>query len=359
MKNKIIIIAEAGVNHNGSLKLAKKLIDVAKKAGADFIKFQIFKSENVVTNTAPLAEYQVSKKYKSQKELIRSFELSKNDFFKINQYCKKKKINFLCTPFDNDSLNFLIKDLKLNNIKLSSGDINNFPMIYRIGKEKINLILSTGMSNIIEIEMALKFYLYGYFFSLKKIDINNVKLLKLDKYLPLVQKKLSLLHCISSYPTPLDDVNIKNINTLNLKFKDLDIGFSDHTVNIETPLLAIGSGAKMIEKHFTLSKRLKGPDHKASLNPKDLDKMVKLIRLYDKSMGTSKIIKHKSEKNNLSVVRRSIYANSPININDKFNENNLILKRPYINSSNPIDYFDLIGKKSKRKYKKDQLIRIK
>lgn len=359
MKNKILIIAEAGVNHNGSLSLAKKLINIAKKSGADFIKFQIFKSDNVVTNNAPLAKYQIQKKYRSQKELIRSFELSKDDFIKINQYCKKTKINFLCTPFDYESLNFLIYNLKLKNIKLSSGDINNFPMIYKIGKEKLNLILSSGMSNIEEIEMALKFYLYGYFFSKKKIKTKNIKSLKLENYLPLVKKKLSILHCISSYPTPLDDVNINNINTLNFKFKDLDIGFSDHTINIETPLLAIGSGAKIIEKHFTLSKSLKGPDHKASLNPRDLEKMVKLIRLYEKSMGKSEIIKHKSEKQNISIVRRSIYANQDINLNDKFDEHNLILKRPYVLGSDPIRYFDLIGKKSKRKYKKDQLIKIK
>ena len=332
-KNKTLIIAEAGVNHNGSLKLAKKLIDVAASAGADIVKFQSFKVEKLLTKLAPKAEYQSknSKKKESNYEMIKNLELSYKDHQILISYCNKKSIEFLSSPFDIESINLLIK-LKVKRIKIPSGEINNFQYLKTISKFKGKIILSTGMSTFKEVSEALK-YLYK----------NGVK-----------KQQLTLLHCNSSYPTPFEDVNLNVLLEMKNKFK-IEIGYSDHSLGIEIPIAAVALGASIIEKHFTLSNNYKGPDHKASLLPQDLKLMIKAIKNVNIAKGNSNKKITKSEINNRIISRKSIVANKSIEKGEIFTENNLICKRPALGLS-PKYYFKIIGKKSKKKYEIEDFI---
>ena len=358
MKDNIYIIAEAGVNHNGSLNKALKLVDIAKKSGADAVKFQIFRTDLVVSKNAPLAQYQKNKGLKNQKDLIKKLELSKKDFIKIYYYCKKVEIKFLCTPFDNQSLNFLLNKLKLNTIKISSGDINNLPIIYQIGKHKKKIILSTGNSNLEDIDLALKAYLSGFLKNSIK-SINDILKINIKKFIKILAKKVTIMHCVSSYPTLLKDINLNYINTLRTRYNYLNLGLSDHTVEVETPLLAMAMGVKVVEKHFTINKFLRGPDHKASLSPIELSKMISLIRKYEKSLGSKNKNIILSEKKNLNIVRRSLYANNDIHKGEKFSMKNIVLKRPFKKYSDPKDIFGILGKVSKKNYRYDQIIKTK
>tara|TARA_B100002019_G_C21254771_1_gene593189 strand:+ start:378 stop:1451 length:1074 start_codon:yes stop_codon:yes gene_type:complete len=356
MKNKnIVVIAEAGVNHNGKIKYAYKLIDIAANSGANYVKFQIFKTNSVVTLNSPLAKYQKNKDSKSQYDLIHKLELSENDFLKLKKYSDKKKIKFLCTPFDLNSLEFLIKKLKLSLIKLSSGDITNYPLIYQIGKYHKKIIISSGNSDLKEITQAINFYIYGY---LNKKNFNYVEFKKIDfkSFYNQFSNKIILLHCISQYPTNLKDLNLKSISFLKNKFPYFDIGLSDHSVEIETPLLAYAIGAKYIEKHFTINNNLPGPDHRASIEPSDLKKMIFLLDTFKDSLGDYTKKSFNSEKDNLKIVRRSIYASKEIKKGDKFTLSNIELKRPYRSKSNPFNYWKLLNIKAKRDFMKDELI---
>ncbi len=351
---KIQVIAEAGVNHNGKINNAFKLVDIAKEAKADFVKFQIFDSEMLVTDNAPLANYQKNRKVKNQKNLIKKLELGFNDFKKIKKYCDTKKIKFLCTPFDIKSLEFLVKDLKLKTIKVSSGDITNYQLIYQIGRYKKNIIISTGNSNLKEIDLAIQFYKLGYEQkSTKNFKLLNFKRVKITNKL---KKKINVMHCISSYPTKIEQLNLESINFLKFKYPKLNIGLSDHSKEIYTPLLAMGMGIELLEKHFTINKLMNGPDHKASLNPNELKNMIKLIRVYEKSFGKFNKISQVNEKKNLKIVRRSIYANQNIKKGEKFSFDNIILKRPYIKKSNPLNFWNLISSIAKKDYKKNEII---
>ena len=352
--NKIQIIAEAGVNHNGSLMTAYKLIDVAKKSGADSIKFQIFQTDDLVTSNAPLAEYQKNKKILNQKNLLKNLELPQSDFFKIKKYCDKKNIDFLCTPFDLVSLSFLVNKLKLKTIKVSSGDITNYPLLYKIGLFKKNIIISSGNSNIREIDMAIKAYYIGY--AKKNIKNNYFSKLDIKKYFNEIKHKITILHCVSSYPTPIDEINLNSIKILKSYYSMFKIGLSDHTNKIHTPLVAMGMGINVIEKHFTLHKFMKGPDHKASLNPNELFNMVKLIRDFTKSLGKYEKKSQKFESKNLKIIRRSIYAKKDILVGDIFDFTNIILKRPYDQKSDPVKFWKIIFTKSKQNFKKNDLI---
>ncbi len=243
--NRILIIAEAGINHNGSISKAKKMIDIAKKSGADYVKFQIFKPQNLAIEKAKLASYQKGNtKTKNQVQLLNKYQLSFSDFKYLFQYAQTKKIKFLATAFDEESLKFL-NTLKVDFIKVSSGEISNLPFLKLIKKTKKKILLSTGASTAKEVNNAL-----------------NV----LDK------RKVTILHCNSAYPSPIDDLNLNSIKFLINKFK-CPVGYSDHSSSVYTPLVAIGSGAKIIEKHFTMNKKLHGPDHKSSLNPGELNQM--------------------------------------------------------------------------------------
>ena len=330
------IIAEAGVNHNGSIKKALKLIDVAKLSGADAIKFQTFKAKNLATDYAPKAEYQ---KYKSLKKETQFQMLKKLEFTGAMhkacfKECKKKKIIFISSAFDIESLNYL-KKFKLSYFKVPSGEITNIPYLEALGKFGKKIILSTGMSSISEIKKALKVLI-----------TNGTK-----------RNNITLMQCTSAYPAPYDEINLNTIATLRNSFK-LNIGFSDHSLGIQAGIAAVALGAKVIEKHLTLSKKLRGPDHRVSLDPKEFKFMVQSIRIVEKTLG-NKIKKiTKSEKKNIYIVRKSIVASTKIKKNEKFSNFNITCKRPGTGIS-PIYWKKIIGKKAKSFFNKDDFITLK
>ena len=331
MKNKIIIIAEAGGNHNGSLKKAYKLVDIAKKAGADYVKFQTFKAETLVSKNAPKAKYQKKNVKKiSHYELIKKLEMSYDMHIKIIKYCKQKKIKFLSSPFCIDSFD-LLRKFNLDFIKIPSGEITNLPLLRHIRKFNNDIILSTGMSNLNEIRKALKI-------------LKNKS------------RKIILLHCNTEYPTPINDINLNAMQSLKKKFK-LDVGYSDHSLGTQVPIIAASLGAKVIEKHFTISKKMVGPDHVASLNPKELISMVKAIRSTEIILGKSKKFVSKSERKNILIARKSLFAARDIEKGEKFSLNNLVCLRPGSGIS-PINIDKVCKHKAKKNILKGQLIKV-
>jgi len=304
ISNHCFIIAEAGVNHNGDIRLAHKLVDAAKEAGADAVKFQTFKAENVVSKLADKAEYQkeTTNSKESQYEMIKKLELSFEDFVKIKDYCDKKDIIFLSTPFDYESVGFLESLVPL--YKIGSGEITNLPFLEYVAKKGKPMILSTGMSTLGEVEEAVK-------------TIINV-----TSSLP-----LTLLHCVSNYPAKYEDVNLKAMLTLKEVF-ELPVGYSDHTLGIEIAIAAVALGAKVIEKHFTLDRGLPGPDHKASLEPDELKKMVKAIRNVEKALGSGIKKPAQSELKVMKVARRSLVAARDIRAGEVIKESDILIKRP-------------------------------
>jgi len=326
--SKVFIIAEAGVNHNGDIRLAYKLVDAAKEAGADAVKFQTFKAENVVSKIAEKAEYQekTTNSEESQYEMIKKLELSFEDFVKIKDYCDKKGIIFLSTPFDYESVDFLESLVPL--YKIPSGEIANLPFLEYIAKKGKPTILSTGMSTLGEVEEAVK-------------TIINV-----NSSLPLV-----LLHCVSSYPAKYEDVNLKAILTLKEAFK-LPVGYSDHTLGIEIAIAAVSLGAKVIEKHFTLDRGLPGPDHKASLEPDELRAMVKAIRNVEKALGNGIKKPTQNEHEVMKVARRSLVAARDIRAGEIIKKSDILIKRP--GTGIPPKFKEIfIGMRPTRDIKKD------
>ena len=333
---KTFIIAEAGVNHNGSLKKALELIDVAKLSGADAIKFQTFKAENLATDYAPKAEYQKYKwkKEETQFQMLKRLEFTDAMHKACFEKCKKKKIIFISSAFDIESLNYLNK-YKLSYFKVPSGEITNIPYLEVVGKTEKKIILSTGMSSVDEIKKAIKTLITS---GAKK---NNI----------------TLMQCTSAYPAPYDEINLNTIATLKNLFK-LNIGFSDHSVGVQASIAAVALGAKVIEKHLTLNKKLRGPDHRASLDPKEFKFMVKSIRIVEKTLGNKIKQVTKSEKKNIYIVRKSIIASTKINKNEKFSNFNITCKRPGTGIS-PLFFKKLIGKRAIKIFNKNDLIRIK
>ena len=332
MKNKTIIIAEAGVNHNGKLSIAKKLINLAKDAGADIIKFQTFKSKNLVIKKTKKAKYQTRFfPNQTQYEMLKKLELNFSEFKELKNYCSRKKIEFLSSPFDLESVKFL-KILNLKRYKIASGEITNYPLLRLIGSLKKKVILSSGMSTLKDIKNALSVI----------IKAGTPK------------KNITILHCNSAYPTPEKDVNLKAMLTIKEKF-GIEIGYSDHTLGIEVPMAAVSLGAKIIEKHITLKRDLVGPDHQASLEPNEFKKMVFSIRKIEKCLGTGMKTVSFSERCNKNIVRKSIFTLAKINKGDVFSDQNLTTKRPG-NGISPMLINKLIGKKSKHNYKKDKKI---
>ena len=335
MRNKrIFIIAEAGVNHNGKIRFAKNLIKEAAKSGADAVKFQTFKAETLVTKNAKKAKYQISKGDKNNKQyqMLKELELTEKMHVECVKECKKNNILFMSSPFDIASVNFLLK-LNLKIFKIPSGEITNLPLLKHIGSLNKKLILSTGMSNLKEIKEAIK---------------------TLIKY-GTKKQKITVLHCNSDYPSPFKDLNLRVINFLHDKLK-LDIGYSDHSIGIEVPIAVAALGGTVIEKHFTLNKNMKGPDHSTSIEPAEFKMMVNKIRNIEIAMGQSKKIVTNSEKKNIKIVRKSIYASQQINKNELFSYKNLSILRPNLGIS-PMKIDNLIGKKSKYNFKKGHLIK--
>lgn len=335
MPNHTIIIAEGGVNHNGSLDLALQLVKSAKDCGADYIKFQTFSAKRIVNKFAPQAEYQKKNigKNTGQLEMLQKLELKKSDFIEISQYCKELKIGFLSSPFDIESICFL-RDIGMDFMKIPSGEITNLPYLREIASTRKPIILSTGMSTLGEIEDALR------------ILINNGT----------DEKEISLLHCNTEYPTPYEDVNLKAIETLKTCF-GLKVGLSDHTKGIEVPIAAVAMGSEIIEKHFTLDPNLPGPDHIASLSPVEMKSMINSIRNVEKAIGDGKKIVTASEKKNKSIARKSIVAAKDIKQGEVFTTDNITVKRPGVGLS-PMMWDSVIGTTANRSYLEDELITL-
>ena len=335
-KNKTIIIAEIGVNHNGNINIAKKLINVAKKSGADYVKFQTFKAENLVRVNTQATQYQSKnlRKKITQFNLLKKFELSESDHNKIIKYCNKKKISFISSPFDLESLNLLFH-LKIFDIKIASGEINNYIFLKNLAKKAKKIFISSGMSTLNEVSQAIKILIK-----------NGAK-----------RKSITILHCHTDYPTQLIDVNLFAMKTMKKKF-NINVGYSDHTIGNETAIAAVALGAKVIEKHITLNKNMRGPDHKASMEPKIFFNYVKLIKNTETLLGSYLKKPSRSELKNKKLVRKSIVAKRNIKRGEIFSEVNLICKRPEGGIS-PINWNNVMGKKSKRNFRTDDFISLK
>ncbi|WP_299798802.1 N-acetylneuraminate synthase [uncultured Maribacter sp.] len=331
---RVLIIAEAGVNHNGDLELAKKLIDAAADAGVDYVKFQTFNSKKLVSKSAEKADYQkenTNDAIESQLKMLQRLELSKENHLVLIEYCKTKNIRFLSTAFDLDSIDFL-HQLNIDLWKVPSGEITNLPYLRKLGSLGKPVIISTGMAEMQEIDDAIKVIISA------GTDSDNI----------------TVLHCNTEYPTPMHDVNLTAMNTIKNVF-NVPVGYSDHTLGIEIPIAAVALGAKVIEKHFTLDKTMEGPDHKASLEPFELKAMVHAIRNIELAMGNGIKVPSPSETKNKPIARKSIVANTDIFKGEVFNESNLTIKRPGTGIS-PMKWDEVIGSKATKDYKTDDLI---
>lgn len=351
------IIAEAGVNHNGSLRMARKLIRVAADAGADAVKFQTFKAENLSSIKAPKAAYQrkTTNVKESQFKMLKRLELDEKAHRELIRYCGKMGIQFLSTPFDLESLDLLVNEFDLPKIKISSGEITNAPLLLRTAQSGKPVILSTGMSTLEEIETALGVLAFGYIERHRKPSLNYFRNACRSKAgQKALKKKVVLLHCTTEYPAPFDDTHLRAMDTMRTAF-GLPVGFSDHTPGIAVAIAAAARGAAIIEKHFTLDRNLPGPDHKASLEPDDLKELVTAVRQVERALGSTRKQPAASEKRNKDIVRKSLVAASDIKKGDKLTDENLTVKRPGTGVS-PMNYWDWLGKKALRDYRKDDLI---
>lgn len=329
----VYIIAEVGVNHNGDIKIAQKMIDEAKKAGCDCVKFQTFVADNLVTKEAPKAQYQkeTTGENETQYEMLKKLELSLEDFRILKEYCDFSQIDFLSTPFDEQSVDIL-EDLGIDKYKIPSGEITNKPLIEYIAKTKKEILLSTGMSTIDEIQEAMD-------------------------WIEFYHTNISLFHCTSSYPTPYQDVNMNALITLKKRF-DKPIGYSDHTQGIEISLMAVAMGAQLIEKHFTLDRNMEGPDHKASLEPSELKELVDKTRNIEQAFGNDIKQPTEQELQTKLVARKSLVASKTLNIGDVITKLDIVCKRPGIGIP-PKFYNEVLGKEVVESITKDSLIEFR
>ena len=333
---KVLIIAEAGVNHNGSLELAKRLVDEAALAGADIIKFQTFKAERLVSRYAKKAAYQKSNLKDvddGQYAMLKRLELDAGQHEELIEYCRKKRIRFFSTAFDLDSIEYL-HTLQLGMWKIPSGEITNYPYLKKIAQYKEPVILSTGMCELRDIESALA------------VLLNN----------GVARDQITVLHCNTEYPTPMQDVNLNAMLEIKNKF-NVAVGYSDHTEGIEVPIAAVALGATVIEKHFTLDKHMEGPDHKASLEPSELRAMVKAVRNVELALGDGHKVISESEKKNINIARKSIVAACPIHKGEMLLEDSLTVKRPGGGIS-PMRWEEVVGTYAIRDYQEDDMIEL-
>ncbi len=333
--NKVIIIAEAGVNHNGNIENAKKLVDVAVTAGADYVKFQTFKAENLASKFAAKAAYQQESMGAGggQLEMLRKLELSEKNHIELIEYCTLKGIRFLSTPFDLESID-LVAGLGVRLGKMPSGEITNLPYLRKMAKAFPELVMSTGMSTLEEIRQALNILLEA----------------------GATRENITILHCNTEYPTPMQDVNLLAMNKIG-KELGVKVGYSDHTLGIEVPVAAVALGAVLIEKHFTLDKNMEGPDHKASLEPSELIAMTQAIRNISLALGHENKGMSPSEAKNLSIVRKSIVARRPVQKGEIFSDENLTVKRPATGIS-PMEWDNVIGRIAGRDFMEDEIISL-
>lgn len=335
MKKPILIIAEAGVNHNGDIAMAKRLVDVAADAGADIVKFQTFSADRLATHQTKKADYQRlnSDAAETQYQMLRRLELSKSMHHEIIEHCTKRNIEFLSTGFDIESINFLM-NLGIKLFKIPSGEITNLPYLQHIGQFKLPIIMSTGMATMIEIEEA----------------INVLEKAGTPK------SKITVLHCTTEYPASINEVNLRAMQSIKKAF-DIEIGYSDHTLGIEISIAAAAMGATVIEKHFTLDKNSQGPDHLASLEPHELKSMIDSVRNIEDAMGNGIKSPSDKEKKNMLVARKSIVASKDIMKNEIFTTENLTTKRPGTGIS-PMKLEKVIGKTAIKNFSKDEIITI-
>lgn len=331
--NRVFIIAEAGVNHNGSLELAKKLVDVAVEAGADAVKFQTFRADNLVSRNAQKAEYQkqTTSADESQYEMIKKLELDEEAHRQLVNHCREKRIMFLSTPFDHDSID-LLNGFGMPIFKIPSGEITNLPYLRHIGHLGKEVILSTGMADLGEIEDALDVLMQA----------------------GVPKEQITVLHATTEYPCPMDEVNLRAMQTISAAF-GVKVGYSDHTQGIEVPIAAVAMGACVIEKHFTLNRAMEGPDHKASLEPEELKAMVRAIRHISQALGDGIKKPSKSETKNILISRKSIVASRPIKFGEVLDSDNLTVKRPG-KGINPMRWDEIIGLVAQHDYLTDDPI---
>ena len=332
---KTLIIAEAGVNHNGNLLRAKKLVDAAAAADADIVKFQTFKASKLTTRLLSKADYQKnsSDDNQSQFDLLQQLELNDADYLELREHCESREIEFLSTGFDIESVDYLI-DLGITKIKIPSGEITNLPYLRHVGSKSLPIILSTGMSNIVEIASALEI-----------LTKSGTK-----------KENITLLHCTSEYPAPMSSINLNALSTIRDEF-GVSVGYSDHSQGIEVAVAAVALGARIIEKHFTLDKNLPGPDHKASLNPSELESMVKAIRNVERAMGSPRKVPTLAEEEMKKVARKFLVASRQIKKGEFFTTENIVAKRAGSGLS-PMELDNIIGMKSKQDFSPDEIIQI-
>jgi N-acetylneuraminate synthase len=357
--NNVFIIAEAGVNHNGSLDMALQLIDVATDAGANAVKFQTFIGEKLVSRYASKAEYQTRNTgtAESQLEMIKKLELSEEQHMVLLEYCRNRSIEFMSTPFDLDSVDFLANVINVSRLKIPSGEITNGLILLKFAQTGKPIILSTGMSTLDEVEMALGVLAFGFINSREKPSMGAfTEAYSSSEGQAFLKDKVSLLHCTTEYPAPFEEVNLKAMDTLRDKFS-LPVGYSDHTIGIAVPIAAVARGAVIIEKHFTLDRNLPGPDHKASLEPGELKQMVSSIRQIELALGNGVKQPTASEIKNMVVARKSLVATRDIKKGELFAENNIAAKRPG-NGIPPIYYWDVLGKVALRDYSIDEMVEL-
>lgn len=351
------IIAEAGVNHNGSLDMAKELVIQAAKAGADAVKFQTFKAENIVSKHAQKADYQKKNtaQDESQFEMVKKLEMNQSMHEELLSFCQVHHIKFLSTPFDLESVDLLANHLKVDQLKIPSGEITNGPLLLKAAQTRLPILLSTGMSTLGEIEDALRVLSYGYLGNSEHPTRSKLEdAFSSHEGQEILKQNVTLLHCTTEYPAPFEEVNLKAMDTMEQAF-GLPVGFSDHTDGIAVAIGAVARGATVIEKHFTLDKTLPGPDHKASLEPDELKLMITSIRQIERALGSSVKRATLSEQKNKPIARKSLVASRDICSGELFTEENVTTKRPGTGIS-PMSYWELLGKPATRDYKADEVI---
>ena len=354
--DRVLVIAEAGVNHNGSLEIAKRLVDAAADGGADYVKFQTFKAENLVTLGAPKAEYQIKNtgSAQSQFEMLKSLELKQEDHFALAGHCAEREIGFLSTPFDLDSLAFLVDAMKLDLIKISSGDMTNAPLLLELARRQCKVILSTGMATLDEVEAALAVLAFGYAGQGEPCGAAFSAAYESTQGKLALAQKVTLLHCTTEYPTPVDNVNLRAMDTLNEHFS-LNTGYSDHTVGSIAAIAAVARGACIIEKHITLDRRMEGPDHLVSLEPDGLAQLVRDIRDVERCLGHGEKAPTQTESKNKLAARKCVVASCRVSKGDPFTVDNITVKRAGEGAS-ALGYFDWLGRTADRDYAADDVI---
>jgi N-acetylneuraminate synthase len=357
MSNKTFIIAEAGVNHNGSLDMARQLIDAAADAGADAVKFQTFRAERLAIAHAPKADYQIATTGggESQFEMLKRLELTDEAHRQLLEHSRMRGIEFMSTAFDIDSLHFLVSEIGVKRIKLPSGEITNGPFLLEAARSGLPLILSTGMSDLADIRRALSVLAFGLLGETAPPSIERFNAAQAsERGQQLLKANVIVLQCVTEYPAPIVDANLRAMKTIASEFQ-LSVGYSDHTLGLSASLAAVALGATMIEKHFTLDSTLPGPDHRASLEPADLKTLVIGIRDVEASLGDGQKVPTAAELKNVAVARKSLAAARPVRKGDIFTPDAIAIKRPGSGRS-PMDYWTVLGTAATRDYRPDELI---